>query len=81
MPVERIYPLHADPQIHPEQEGQHLHIQWGLDSEAINLGTVHDHAEDGAEKAFFIDLRDRREVNRVIRTLQRARDAAFGADA
>jgi hypothetical protein len=81
MPVERIYPLHADPQFHEDQDGQHLHIQWGKDGEAINLGTVHDSPEGTEDKGFFLDLRDRREVNRVIRVLQKARDDSFGSDA
>lgn len=78
MPVERIYPIRNDTD---SAKPQHVHVQWGRLNASVNLGTVHDNPKGTETLAYFVDLRDRGEVNRLIRTLRKARDQAFGADA
>jgi hypothetical protein len=60
----------------------HLHVGW-----TPNLGSVQvaalaggDYANDLERPGYYVDL-DRDGINRMIRILRKARDAAFGADA
>jgi hypothetical protein len=75
MPAERIYTRQT------EEEGtfgEHVCVGWGKGHANINLGTVHDHPQE--ERGVFIDIKNRGEVNQLIRALRRARDQAFGRD-
>lgn len=74
MPSERLYPVTGDQQ-------QHVHLAWGRDSYAITISTVHDNPHGAEPKSHSIELNHRGDVNRLIRTLRRARDQAFGQDA
>lgn len=67
-----------------------LHVGWGRESEHVEVGVlkhprnrgVVEHVEDWHSNKYgwFIQL-DRAGINRLIRTLRKARDAAYGADA
>lgn len=62
-----------------------LFLAWGRDNETVGLSTRMDEPsdEDGLVKAgpeAWVHL-DRHGINRLIRTLRKARDQAFGADA
>lgn len=78
MPKERIYTQQPETK---DQPGQHVHVQWGQGKPDINIGTVHDNPDGSEDLAYFVNVRSREIVNRMIRTLRRARDQAFGKDA
>lgn len=81
MPKEVIRDMH-------ETEPGHcasIELGWGREASYVQLGTV---MLDGAEQrlrdvtrdGMYVQL-DRAGINRLIRALRRARDAAFGVDA
>lgn len=74
MPVERIYVGDDGP------NPRHVDVQWGKDHGSINLGTVRDEPDKKDATGQFLDLRERNQVNRLIRVLRKARDQAFGRD-
>lgn len=55
-----------------------LKVAWGRDT-YVSLASVNDDDPDGFE-AQHVNL-DRAGINRLIRTLRKARDQAYGADA
>jgi hypothetical protein len=62
-----------------------IDVQWGRDHNEIQIGTYREALPnpggvDVNTRGWFINL-DRDRINRLIRTLRRARDQACGADA
>lgn len=59
-----------------------LQIGWDRTVSNVNIGTRQggDFPDDTERPGFFVNL-DRAGINNLIRTLRKARDAAFGADA
>jgi hypothetical protein len=69
-----------------------VHVGWGRESQHVEVGVLKhprdrasglvEHVDDWHDTKYgwFIQL-DREGINRLIRTLRKARDAAFGADA
>ena len=62
-----------------------IEVGWGRESSHVQLGTVvHDLAgnrvSDVTKDGMFVQL-DRSGINRLIRSLRKARDQAFGPDA
>ena len=69
MPAEKFYP-------HTAIEGQpsdHLEIRWGADNPGVHIIQE----VDGIGSAWGLD---RSGINRLIRSLRRARDATYGSD-
>ena len=63
-----------------ENETPHVELRWGRDHEQVQIST-HPHGDDEVEsKAWFASL-NRHAINSLIRSLRKARDQAFGADA
>lgn len=60
----------------------HLHVGWTRDRDHVEVATRAggDYADDLKRPGLFVQL-DRDGINRLIRALRKARDAAFGADA
>jgi hypothetical protein len=71
---------------HSTAEGPHAKVQvgWSREAEHVQVATVapdswlHDQRRQG--NGWFVTL-DRDQINSLIRTLRKARDQAFGADA
>lgn len=82
MPKELIFQKtkHGD----PDTQGTVARIGWSRETGHVELATVRDDSqklEPGPEaNGWFMQL-DRDGINRLIRTLRKARDQAFGADA
>lgn len=63
--------------------GNRLEVGWNRDLANIQIATLDGGDYDEAEvrrPGFYVHL-DRAGINRLIRTLRKARDASFGADA
>lgn len=59
-----------------------LVVKWGQEYNAVELGVVvPGHEGEGDPHWGWYTHLDRANINRLIRTLRRARDQAFGADA
>lgn len=58
-----------------------IKIGWGRDSNHCEIAIVADPDSDTAEFEARHSQLDRAAINRLIRTLRKARDAAFGSDA
>lgn len=69
MPADKFYPSAAI----EGQPSDHLEIAWHRDYPGVHATLVIGKSASG------IDL-DRSGINRMIRTLRRARDATYGAD-
>jgi len=70
MPSEKFYPPYED-------AVEHLDIQWHQSYPEVFATMVHD--RDGTPHAVGIPL-DRSAINRMIRTLRKARDQTYGSD-
>ena len=62
-----------------------IEVGWARESEHVQLGTVvldvaDERVKNVTSDGMFVQL-DRAGINRLIRSLRKARDAAFGADA
>lgn len=73
MPKEIVNDLHHD--------WMRVEVGWSRE-QCVQLGTVNPDAAQPHESAYgwFVEL-DRTGINRLIRTLRKARDQAFGSDA
>lgn len=69
MPAEKFYPSTAV----EGQPSDHLEIAWHRDYPGVHATLVIGKAASGIEL-------DRSAINRMIRSLRRARDATFGSD-
>jgi hypothetical protein len=75
----------ADPALHVVWTRDHAHVQVGFEFDRAVMKEHLGHAsgEDwiGADRAvFYTGNLNREEINNAIRTLRRARNAAYGAD-
>lgn len=81
MPKETIHDKHAtEPGVCASIE-----VGWGRDSGHVQLGTIvldvaDQRVKDVTRDGMYVQL-DRDGINRLIRSLRKARDAAFGSDA
>lgn len=61
-----------------------VEVTWGRDNGFISIATVDPNvvgdAADTREAGLHVHLGERRDVNKLIRDLRRARDQAFGRD-
>jgi hypothetical protein len=61
-----------------------LTVGWGRESEHVQIATLaggdYDEVGGNARPGLYVQL-DRAGINRLIRSLRKARDAAFGSDA
>lgn len=86
-------PWHAGddvPEGHTIREQPSLDVSWNRDGEWVQVGfsapndwwaRLNDIPEPvPGHRAVFTDVLSRQEINHMIRTLRRARDAAYGAD-
>ena len=80
MPKEIIWSKYHGTEEAPEPVAQ---VGWGRDASYVELGVIKPGddpvATTNLESGWFIQL-DRNGINRLIRTLRKARDAAYGAD-
>ena len=78
MPKELIHDRNSD----PSATTASVELTWGREpSGYVQLGAIMREAITGVtETGIYVQL-DRSGLNRLIRTLRRSRDAAFGADA
>lgn len=58
-----------------------VEVSWQREHMDVQIGTVNPAFEQFSEQRGWFAHLDREGVNRLIRTLRRARDQAFGADA
>lgn len=82
MPKEIIYDKHEHGSDYPEPLPFAV-IGWERDGSLVQLGVLQggDFDEGTQDRpGFYVNL-DRNAINRAIRVLRRARDAAYGADA
>lgn len=82
MPKELIFQKtkHGD----PDTQGTIIKVGWHRSPGYVELATIRDDGqtlEPGPESNGWFTQLDREGINRLIRTLRKARDQAFGADA
>lgn len=63
-----------------DEETPHAELRWGRESEQVQLSTHPADDDEVESKAWFVTL-NRHDINFLIRSLRKARDQAFGADA
>lgn len=64
-----------------ERSPMQAELGWSREAEYVQLGTVTtDESVEWDERGYFVQL-DREGINRLIRSLRRARDQVFGKDA
>lgn len=74
MPAEKFYP----PTATEGRPSDHIEIGWHRDYDGIHITTVI--PRDGDAPILTALPLDRSAINRLIRTLRRARDATYGRD-
>jgi len=82
MPKELIFQKtkHGD----PDTAGTVVKVGWSREAGHVELATIRDEGqtlEPGPESNGWFAQLDRDGINRLIRVLRKARDAAFGSDA
>ena len=75
MPAEKFYPPHGEEGV----LSSHIEIGWHRDHGGVYATAVIYNTPDGPPITEGIPL-DRSAINRLIRTLRRARDATYGRD-
>lgn len=87
MPRELVYSKEALSGQVADAVVEHVAVGWSKGDGLVQLGVVHGDkvkvtidGGDDVVSGLWMDL-DREQINRLIRSLRRARDSAYGADA